>query len=181
MTWNNPPIPWSELEKKLTEATRPGSTPPVGAGPGDSPAWSNYRAPYQPPPPQAPPDEELVDYAELHVHSSFSFLDGVSSPEALVAEASRLRLSALAITDHDGLYGIVRFAEAAQAHQMPTVFGAELSLAPRIHRTDVADPPGPHLLVLAKSPEGYHRLAKALTDSHLASGEKGEAAYDLDE
>ncbi len=130
MTWNNPPIPWSELEKQLTEATRPGSTPPVGAGPGDSPAWSNYRAPYQPPPPQAPPDEELVDYAELHVHSSFSFLDGVSSPEALVAEASRLRLSALAITDHDGLYGIVRFAEAAQAHQMPTVFGAELSLAP---------------------------------------------------
>ena len=181
MPWNNPPIPWSELEKKLTEATRPGSTPPVGAGPGDSPAWSNYRAPYQPPAQQAPPDEERVDYAELHVHSSFSFLDGVSSPEALVAEASRLRLSALAITDHDGLYGIVRFAEAAQAHQMPTVFGAELSLAPRIHRTEVADPPGPHLLVLAKSPEGYHRLAKALTDSHLASGEKGEAAYDLDE
>ena len=180
MAWNNPPIPWSELEKQLTDATRPGSAPPVGAGPGDSPAWSNYRAPYQPPEHQDHPDEELVDYAELHVHSSFSFLDGVSSPEALVAEAARLRLRALAITDHDGLYGIVRFAEAAQAHQMPTVFGAELSLAPRIQRTDVADPPGPHLLVLAKSPEGYHRLAKALTDSHLAAGEKGEAAYDLD-
>ncbi|MEX2441786.1 MAG: PHP domain-containing protein, partial [Pontimonas sp.] len=181
MQWNNPPLPWSEYEQLLREATRPGSSPPLGAGPGDSPAWSNHRAPYQPPEQEHPPDEEWVDYAELHVHSSFSFLDGVSSPENLVAEAARLRLSAVGITDHDGLYGIVRFAEAAQAHQMPTVFGAELSLAPRTQRTDRADPPGPHLVVLARGPEGYHRLAAALTHSHLSSGEKGEADYDLDE
>ena len=54
-----------------------------------------------------------VPYAELHCHSAFSFLDGASTPEHLVAEALRLGLDALAITDHDGLYGIVRFAEAA--------------------------------------------------------------------
>jgi error-prone DNA polymerase len=54
-----------------------------------------------------------VPYAELHAHSNFSFLDGASHPEELVAEASRLGLSALALTDHDGLYGAVRFAEAA--------------------------------------------------------------------
>lgn len=181
MAWNNPPVPWSEYERFLREATRPGSSPPVGAGPGDSPAWSNYRAAYQPPQETIRPDGDVVDYAELHVHSSFSFLDGVSSPESLVEQATRLGLSALAITDHDGLYGIVRFAEAAQAHQMPTVFGSELSLAPRSQRTQWADPPGPHLLVLARGPEGYHRLAEALTESHLASGEKGEADYDLDE
>ena len=180
MPWSNPPLPWSEYEHLLREATRPGSSPPIGAGPGDSPAWSQQRAPYQPPEQELLDDDEVVDYAELHVHTSFSFLDGVSSPENLVAEAARLRLSALAITDHDGLYGIVRFAEAAAAHQMPTVFGAELSLAPRIERTQWADPPGPHLLVLARGPEGYHRLASALTESHLSSGEKGEADYDLD-
>src|SRR5699024_3622641 len=70
----------------------------------------------------------MTAYAELHAHSAFSFLDGVSQPEELVAEAARLGLSAISITDHDGLYGVVRFAEAAQKLRMPTVYGAELSL-----------------------------------------------------
>ena len=52
---------------------------------------------------------EVADYAELHAHSAFSFLDGASQPEEMAAEAGRLGLSALAITDHDGLYGIVRY------------------------------------------------------------------------
>src|SRR5919202_855420 len=67
-------------------------------------------------------------YAELHCHSNFSFLDGASHPEELVEEAVRLGLAALAITDHDGFYGVVRFAEAARAVGLPTVFGAELTL-----------------------------------------------------
>ena len=54
-------------------------------------------------------------YAELHCHSNFSFLDGASHPEELAEEAARLGLAALAITDHDGFYGVVRFAEAARA------------------------------------------------------------------
>ena len=71
----------------------------------------------------------MVGYAELHCHSNFSFLDGASYPEELVAEAARLGLGALALTDHDGLYGVVRFAEAAKEAGVPTVFGAELTLA----------------------------------------------------
>ena len=67
-------------------------------------------------------------YAELHCHSNFSFLDGASHPEELVAEAARLGLSALALTDHGGLYGVVRFSEAARQVGLPTVFGAELTL-----------------------------------------------------
>jgi hypothetical protein len=69
-----------------------------------------------------------VPYAELHAHSSFSFLDGASSPAELAEEAERLGLHALAITDHDGFYGIARFAEAAEHLQLKTVFGAELTL-----------------------------------------------------
>ena len=72
----------------------------------------------------------VVPYAELHCHSNASFLDGGSHPEELAEEAARLRLEALAITDHDGMYGIVRFAEAARALGLPTVFGAELTLVP---------------------------------------------------
>src|SRR6266446_8081551 len=67
-------------------------------------------------------------YAELHCHTNFSFLDGASHPEELVEEAVRLGLDALALTDHDGMYGVVRFAEAAKVLGVPTVFGAELTL-----------------------------------------------------
>ncbi len=120
-------------------------------------------------------------YAELHAHSAFSFLDGANQPEELVTEAARLGLSALAITDHDGLYGVVRFAQAARAHGLPSVFGAELSLDQVGRATGVPDPPATHLLVLARGREGYHRLSRAIAEAHLATGAKGEADYRLEE
>lgn len=178
MGWHNPPIPWSEHEKRLRDASRPGTSPPLGADAGDSPAWSESRAPYQAPVVDIP--ENVVPYAELHLHSSFSFLDGVSSPEKMVARGAQLGLSAMAITDHNGFYGAVRFAEAAAAHSMHTVFGAEISLQGDEPRTVVADPRGPHLLVLARGQEGYHRLSSALTDAHLGSTDKDTLVCDLD-
>lgn len=179
MGWNNPPIPWSEHERRLREASRPGSSPPLGADAGDSPAWSSHRAPYEPPQ-NVEFHDDPIEYAELHLHSSFSFLDGVSSPERLIETGRTLGLRGLAITDHHGLYGAVRFAEAAALHQMPTVFGAEFTLESQSPRTDVDDPPGEHLLVLARGEDGYHTLSRALTEAHLASGEKGVLRCDLD-
>jgi len=61
----------------------------------------------------------------------FQFPRRCSYPEELVAEAARLELGALALTDHDGLYGVVRFAEAGKGGGVLTVFGAELTLAGR--------------------------------------------------
>jgi len=81
-----------------------------------------------------------IPYAELHVHSSFSFLDGVSAPEKLVERAAELGLKGLGLTDHNGFYGAVRFAEAAAAHQMPTVFGAEITLGTSQPRGDSPTP-----------------------------------------
>ncbi len=144
---------------------------------GDSPAWSRHREPYEPP--RGRPLRSAVPYAELHAHSAYSFLDGASTPEELVEEASRLDLRAIALTDHDGLYGVVRFAEAAKELDMRTVFGAELSLS-NTARTELPDPPGPHLLVLARGPEGYRRLSRQLSAAHLAGGEKGKPRYDYD-
>src|SRR5690606_37021393 len=158
MGWHNPPVPWSELERALSDRRRPSDRPAAADG-GDSPAWSHKRAPYVPPAIERPAD--AVPYAELHAHSSYSFLDGASSPEELAEEAERLGLHALAVTDHDGFYGIVRFAEAAEALQLKTVFGAELSLELPQPRKGEADPVGAHLLVLARGEEGYHRLASA--------------------
>jgi len=117
-------------------------------------------------------------YAELHCHSNFSFLDGASHPEELAEEAVRLGLFALALTDHDGFYGVVRFAEAARAAGLPTVFGAELTLGAKGLPNGVPDPPGEHLIVLAQGPAGYARLAKAISEAQL-SGKKGAPRADL--
>ncbi|MGV9193637.1 error-prone DNA polymerase [Microbacterium sp. MC2] len=176
MGFNNPSVSWAQMERLLSDR-RPPSAPP-GANGGDSPAWSRKRGKYTPPEITRPAD--VVPYAELHAHSSFSFLDGASSPEELAEEAERLGLHALAISDHDGFYGIVRFAEAAEKLQVKTVFGAELSLDLPAPQNGQPDPVGSHLLVLARGEEGYHRLASAITHAQLAGGEKGRPVYDLD-
>lgn len=118
----------------------------------------------------------VCPYAELHAHSHFSFLDGASRPEHLVEEAVRLGIDTLTLTDHDGLYGIVRMAEAAQGQGVRTAFGAELSLGLTAPQNGVADPEGSHLLVLARREAGYHRLARAITAAQLAGAERASRA-----
>src|ERR1700683_5452716 len=119
-------------------------------------------------------------YAELPAHSGLSFPDGSSDPEELVAEAHRLGLEALALTDHHGFYGVVRFAEAARGCGLPTVFGPEGTRAPASPRTGEPDPTGAHLVILARDPDGYARLSTVLADAHLAGGEKGRPIFPLD-
>ena len=182
MGWNNPPVPWKKLEQALSGVTplAPATRRASDAAP-DAPAHAPA-ASLAAPGDSLPAPETVVPYAELHAHSYYSFLDGASSPEELVAEASRVGLSGLALTDHNGLYGAVRLAESATAHPLTTVFGAELSLDLPAPQNGVPDPEGSHLLVLARGEEGYHRLAGALTTAHLAEGaEKGRPRYDLDE
>jgi error-prone DNA polymerase len=122
----------------------------------------------------------MADYAELHCHSSYSFGDGADTPAALVAEAARLGHTALAITDHDGLYAVPELAAAAAATGLPTVFGAELGLGTDRPRRGQADPAGEHLVVLARNPDGYRRLSRAITEAKLAGAEKDCPRYDLD-
>ena len=82
----------------------------------------------------------MSDYIELHCHSCFSLLDGASEPEALLDRAWELGMSALALTDHDGLYGAVRFYVAAQERGIHPIIGAELTLMddedPRAYPTE---------------------------------------------
>ena len=184
MGWNNPDVPWAELEAALSGRPRDGSSltggPPDGDG-GDSPAWSRKREPYEPPEVAPPAPHERVPFAELHCHSNFSFLDGASHPEELVEQAARLGLDALALTDHDGMYGVVRFAEAARQLGVATVFGAELSLGLSAPQNGVADPEGSHLLLLARDPAGYRALCRTISSAQLRGQEKGRPVYVLDE
>ncbi|MEJ1920795.1 error-prone DNA polymerase [Microbacterium sp. KHB019] len=183
MGFHNPAMPWNELEKTL-------SGEPLPTRPDPGPVSRKRRA--VSPPPVAPP-ENAVPYAELHAHTSYSFLDGASPPEDLLSEAVRLGLTALAITDHDGFYGAARFAETADLMmkrepkdgtpkiELQTVFGAELSLDLPAPQGGAPDPVGEHLLVLARGMEGYHRLSGAITRAQLRGGEKGRPVYDLDD
>ena len=123
MGWNNPPVPWRELRRRMSWRAEGEPPPEEPAGP-EPPALRLAR----------PPGAGAVPWAELHCHSSFSFLDGAATPGELVAEAARLGLETLAITDHDGMYGVPQFAQAAarlrdSGIRLGTVFGAELSLA----------------------------------------------------
>src|SRR5205814_7195932 len=139
---------------------------------GDSPPSSRRRPPYEAPT-ELKRRTASVPYAELHCHSNFSFLDGASHPEELAEEAVRLGLTALALTDHDGMYGVVRFAEAAEAVGLGTVFGAELTLGLTRPQNGIADPEGRHLVVLARDPRGYALLCRAVSEAQLAGREKG--------
>ncbi|MEO7288908.1 MAG: PHP domain-containing protein, partial [Jatrophihabitantaceae bacterium] len=195
----NPEGPDSPAAEGTVEPLRRGRGPEHGHDGGDSPAWTRKREPYQPPsgagsvrPATNPATKpSRTPYAELHAHSSFSFLDGASDPEQLVEEAVELGLEALALTDHDGMYGVARFAEAADALGLPTVFGAELNIdipMPSTQsersisaRVGIEDPPGSHLLALARNPTGYASLCRAISQAQLRGGAKGRPVYELDE
>ena len=107
-------------------------------------------------------------YAELHAHSAYSFLDGANEPDDLASAAVELGLEALALTDHDGVPGIVKHAQAGRVHGLPTIHGTELTLAD-----------GSHLPVLARNPVGYHRLVSAISQHNLDAGERRDPAHDL--
>ena len=187
MAFNNPGVPWREIERALSDRQRDGRRPgsPSWNAGGDGPAWGRKRQPYQQPDGGLPRAAPGVAYAELHCHSTFSFLDGASHPEELAEEAARLGLEALALTDHDGFYGVVRFAEAARAVGLPTVFGAEVTVDAPVPRSrsvapvPLPDPPGTHLVLLADGPAGYARLAAAISAAQLR-GAKGAPRFDLE-
>ncbi|NLD42722.1 MAG: DNA polymerase III subunit alpha, partial [Chloroflexi bacterium] len=101
-------------------------------------------------------------YVELHCHSYFSLLDGASSPEALVERAVALGYPALALTDRDGLYGAVRFWQAAGERGLKPITGAEVTLAD-----------GSPLTLLAESAQGYAHLCRLISAGQLA-GQKGQ-------
>ncbi len=187
MGFTNPGISWRELERRLSDRPPRGRSIEPGSGNNLAAGGERIESVARP-----RPAGLTVPYAELHTHSNFSFLDGASSPAELVDEAVRLGLEALALTDHNGFYGVVRFAEAAAEAGLPTVFGAELTLdaygvdestldahgsdipvprgSKRIQpeRTGCADPAGSHVVVLARSPAGYASLGELISAAQMA-------------
>src|SRR2546421_1246824 len=107
--------------------------------------------------------ETKVPYVELHAHSAYSFLDGASLPEELAIRAAELGYPALALTDHDGVYGSLEFAHAAKAFGVRPISGAEVTLAD-----------GSHVTLLVESAAGYANLCRLLTAAHARTRVPGK-------
>jgi error-prone DNA polymerase len=103
-----------------------------------------------------------MTYVELHAHSAYSFLDGASLPEELAARAAELGYEALALTDHDGVYGSLEFAHAAKAFGIRPITGAEVTLTG-----------GAHITLLCASSGGYANLCRILTAAHAGTRRPG--------
>jgi len=109
-----------------------------------------------------------MGFTHLHTHSNFSFLDSGSSVKTLLDQAKAVGCESLALTDHDGLYGAVRFYEYAHKIGIKPIIGTEIKLED-----------DSHLVLLARNMQGYSNLCKIITRAHL-SHEKGKAAASLD-
>ena len=102
-------------------------------------------------------------YVELHCHSAYSFLDGASHPEELAARAAALGYPALALTDHDGVYGSLEFAHAAKELGVRPITGAEVTVES-----------GSHVTLLCESSRGYANLCRILTAAHAGTRPEGK-------
>src|SRR5256885_8804518 len=103
-----------------------------------------------------------MPYIELHACSAFSFLRGASFPEQLAETAAELEMPAMALLDHNGVYGAQRFSVTAREHNVRPIVGCELSIDD-----------GSVLPVLVENRTGYKNLCELLTQAHLRS-EKGK-------
>ena len=108
-------------------------------------------------------------FVELHAQSAFTFLEGADQPEALVAEAARLGMSAVALVDRDGVYCAARFHRAAENAGVRAIIGCELTLAD-----------GARLPVLVEDRDGYRNLCRLVTRLKLGAA-KGAGRIALDD
>src|SRR5256886_5992226 len=102
----------------------------------------------------------MAGWVELHTHSNYSFLDGASEVDELSDAAAEQGMDALALTDTNGLYGAVRFANAAKERGIRPIFGAELQLL------DAG-----HVVLIARDGQGWTSLCRTISAAQLA-GEK---------
>jgi error-prone DNA polymerase len=124
-----------------------------------------------------------VPYVELHAHSAYSFLDGASHPEELAARAAELGYGALALTDHDGVYGSLEFAHAAKAFGVRPITGAEITISGARLQSGTGVQylaGGAHVTLLVETPRGYSNLCRILTEAHAGTRPLGRETELLD-
>ena len=105
------------------------------------------------------------NFTHLHVHTQYSVLDGASAIDELFERAKADGQTALAITDHGNMYGVMEFLKMARKADLKPIVGCEVYVArnSRFDRNGKEDQSGRHLILLAKNLTGYHNLAKLVS------------------
>ena len=109
-----------------------------------------------------------MPFTHLHVHSNFSLLDGAATVQELTRGAAGCGMKALALTDHNGLYGAVRFYQAARQAGLKPIIGVEFTTEPCLGQNL---PHPPHLVLLAEDNEGYSNLCRLVTAARLGQAQ----------
>jgi DNA polymerase III alpha subunit len=112
-----------------------------------------------------------MPFTHLHTHSHFSLLEGVPAPDVLAARAAQFKMPALALTDHNALYGLVPFYQACHTTGVQPILGLELD-------TEEGD----RLVLLARDFSGYRslcRLASAVQLGRPTAGRRPGCPLDL--
>ena len=111
----------------------------------------------------------MPKFVHLHVHSTYSLLDGLSSIDGLIERALAYNMPAIAITDHGVLYGAIEFYERAKKNNIKPIIGMEAYLAPgsRHEKGSQKEERSYHLVLIAKNYEGYRNLLLLSSIAHL--------------
>jgi len=110
-----------------------------------------------------------MTFTHLHVHSHYSLLDGLSKIDELINKAKEYNMSALALTDHGVMYGVIEFYTKAIKAGIKPIIGVEAYIAKesRFQKGLKVNEKPYHLVLLAKSEQGYKNLIKLTTKAHL--------------
>ena len=100
----------------------------------------------------------MSGFVHLHVHSEYSLLDGAARIGDVIAKAKALGQTAIAITDHGAMYGVVDFYNAAKKAGIKPILGYEAYVAADLHEKTSKNREYAHLLLLAKTQQGYQNL-----------------------
>lgn len=113
--------------------------------------------------------DDQYGFVHLHNHTEFSLLDGAAKIKKLVQRAVELKMTALAITDHGVMYGIIDFYKACLKAGIKPIIGCEVYVAPnkRTDRIPGKDDTNRHLVLLVENEEGYRNLIKLVSMAHI--------------
>ncbi len=112
-----------------------------------------------------------ADFVHLHLHTEYSLLDGACRLDRLMDKARELKFSALAITDHGAMHGVIDFYQLAREKGIKPIIGCEVYVAPgsRLEKKTASGGRDVyhHLGLLAKDATGYKNLVQLTTAAHL--------------